>query len=396
MSAIESAKPMFPESATELVAQVARQIDAAKYEETLGALVSIPSLSGEEGELAAWIAGRLREAGVSSVKMDEYANVVARFGSGERRLFISAHMDTMAPHPEMETPFEANVREVNGERRLYGLGSASAKSCLASIIETVRVLHNSGIEIPRTTFLAVACDLHPVRHGIKEAFAKHEFSADAVLVGEPTNGRIGVGARGYAHVDVAFEGRPHHAGRPDNSQNPIVGAAAFVQRALSEPLAEHPLLGAASLAPVEISSEGQRPQTPRRASVLIDRRLVPSDPLPDALVEQYREWAEGASPNLTVDLTLRRSQYPWEVQVEEPVVAALAESYRIVAGVEPEFAPLPFSSSAGFISHTTGMTPVAYSGGDIARMGPEEYAVLSQNVIATQAMAGMLILFSLT
>lgn len=387
---------MFPfsEDVLETVRQLSGRVELQRYEETLRQLVSIPSPSGEEGEVARWIERQLRKVGVSHIQVDEYDNVVAEFGSGKRRLLISAHTDTPAPQPAMEAPYTPYIREENGERKLYGLGAASTKGCLASIIEAITVLISAGVEIPRTTFLAVSCDLHPSRHGIKDAFRKHTFEAEAVLVGEPTNGRIGIGARGYAHVEVTFTGQPHHAGRPDNLKNPVAGVAAFIQRALAEPLPEHPLLGPASLTPLLVDSEGQRPQTPLRASALIDRRLIPSDPDVEELLDCYRGWAERYSDALDVELTLRRHQFPWIVSQKEPIVVALAESYRVVHGSEPEFYPLPFSSSSGFIKHTTGMTPVAYSGGYIGKIGPGEYATLSTNVTAARVIAGALVLFN--
>ncbi|MFV2045163.1 MAG: M20 family metallopeptidase, partial [Anaerolineales bacterium] len=248
----------YPEEALISVKQVADLVNPERYQDILESMIRIPSLSGEEAELARWMADHLREVGVETVEVDRGNNVVAHFGTGPRRLLISAHTDTMQPHLDMSDPYNPRAEGQEGSRKVYGLGAASTKACLASILEAITILSSMDVPLPTTTFLGVACDLHPTRHGIKEAFQLHDFKAEAVLVGEPTDLRIGLGARGYTHIDVTFKGKPHHAGRPDQSKNPVAGAAAFLETVLSQPLPEHPLLGSATVTPIECDSEGQR------------------------------------------------------------------------------------------------------------------------------------------
>lgn len=380
-------------SLSDRVKRLAAAVNPDRYVELLEQLVRIPSLTGEERELADWIAGRLSEVGVADLQVDACNNVIARFGTGTRRLLISAHMDTMNPHPDMSTPFAPRTVGKGMERIIYGLGTASAKACLASIIEAITVLVASNELLPSTTFVAVARDLHPVRHGIKELFELHQIVADGAFVGEPTNGRIGIGARGYAHINVSYTGETHHAGRPHNQRNPIAGAAELVCQLLAEALPTHALLGNATLTPIKISSEGSRPHTPRQASILLDRRLVPSDPPVEALLDQIVALARSYSDDLQVEIDLWRHQFPWEVKPTDQPVAALGESLRIITGEEPAYYALPFSSSSGYLNNVPRITPVAFSGGDIARLGADEHAVLATNIRAAQAFAGAVLLF---
>jgi acetylornithine deacetylase/succinyl-diaminopimelate desuccinylase-like protein len=189
-------------------------------------------------------------------------------------------------------------------------------------------------------------------------------------------------------------GNPHHAGRPDHQLNPIAGATEFVHNALRMTLPDHPQLGSASLTAVEWSSEGQRPHTPRSATVLIDRRLVPDDPPKDTLVENLKELATEFSDKLQVELSIKRHQYPWVVDPNEKIVTCLSESLRVVLDKEPILYALPFSTAAGYIKEVGGITPVTFSGGDIANLGVHEHAVLSNNIMATQALVGTLLLYT--
>jgi succinyl-diaminopimelate desuccinylase len=377
-----------------IIKEIHQNIDGDRYLDTLMSIIRIPSLSGEEAEISCWVKKRLNSIGVQNIAIDKFNNVIATFGNGKPRLFVTCHMDTMSPHPEMREPYVPRVVEDNGVKKLFGLGAASSKSCLASIIEAFTVLLSSNQTLPSIIFAGVACDLHPKIHGIKEFFSLHKIEADAALVGEPTNLRIGLGARGYAQVQINFIGEPHHAGRPDNMKNPIVSAAAFLEIALSESLPSHPLLGSATLTPIGWNFEGQRPNTPQSASILFDRRLVPNDISIDLLLNTYKEWGKSFSEDIEVQVELKRLQYPWEVNRLDPFVRSLTESVRIIKNAEPIFYQLPFSSSSGYIKNVSKINPVAFSGGDINKIGVQEHAILSTGIDAAGIIAGAIVHFS--
>ena len=59
-------------------------------------LIRIPSLSAEEGELAARLQQELLHVGLDDVRIDRIGNVVARMGSGNgKKLLLNGHMDTV-------------------------------------------------------------------------------------------------------------------------------------------------------------------------------------------------------------------------------------------------------------------------------------------------------------
>jgi acetylornithine deacetylase/succinyl-diaminopimelate desuccinylase-like protein len=283
---------------------------------------------------------------------------------------------------------------MEGQERVYGLGATSTKGSISLILEALEVLINSSEVVPSMTFLGVSRAFHPNAHGLEDAFRMHTLDAECAIVLEPTNLQVGIGARGLSHIEVTFTGKPHHAGRPDHHLNPIVGAAEFVHKALRQPLLDHPQLGSASLTAVEWRSEGQRPHTPGSATVLVDRRLLPDDPPMEPLLDQLKHMASEFSEYLDVEFSINLHQYPWAVDHDEKIVACLSESLRVVLGKEPVLYTLPFSTAAGNIKKVAGIPPVAFSGGDIASLGLQEHAVLSKNLMATQAIVGALILYA--
>jgi acetylornithine deacetylase/succinyl-diaminopimelate desuccinylase-like protein len=88
------------------VKKLTQQVDSARFQNTLENLVQIPSPPGEEGEIAQWIASRLKEIACYDVVVDEGQNVIGRLGNGPRKLLIIQHTDTLRPGPLMQEPFK--------------------------------------------------------------------------------------------------------------------------------------------------------------------------------------------------------------------------------------------------------------------------------------------------
>ena len=96
--------------------------------------VRIPSLSGQEGELAAVVATRMRALGFS-VEIDAFGNVLG-LRSGTRpgpTLILDAHLDTVpVTHASawLHEPFGAEM----DQGRLWGRGAADTKGSLAAML----------------------------------------------------------------------------------------------------------------------------------------------------------------------------------------------------------------------------------------------------------------------
>lgn len=94
--------------------------------ELLGRAVGVPSVSGDEHELAAYLVDWCTERGIDA-KIDAAGNLVAGKGAGDRGLLLLGHLDTVPHH------WPAEWRE--GE--LHGRGSVDAKGSLAAFLEVL-------------------------------------------------------------------------------------------------------------------------------------------------------------------------------------------------------------------------------------------------------------------
>lgn len=145
-------------------------------------MVEIPSLSGHEGPLAAYLAAAMARIGFRS-SIDAVGNVVGEIGSGRPVILLLGHLDTV--------PGDIEVRQEGA--RLFGRGAVDAKGPLATLICAAAQAHRPA----GTTVVVGAVEEETPR----SRGAHHLLDGrppDAVVVGEPS---------GWADVVVGYKGR---------------------------------------------------------------------------------------------------------------------------------------------------------------------------------------------
>ena len=114
-------------------------------------LAAVASPSGQEGEIACYLAGRFRQLG-AEVEIDEAAaaagsdsgNLIARLadsGRGGAALLLSAHMDTVEPAAGVRPVLRDGVFTSAGDTIL----GADDKAGIAEIIEALEVVREQGL-----------------------------------------------------------------------------------------------------------------------------------------------------------------------------------------------------------------------------------------------------------
>ena len=137
----------------------------------LNRAVGVPSVSGDEHELARCLLDWCAEQGIDA-EIDEVGNLVATRGSGPRRLLLLGHLDTV--------PYRWPAEWQDGE--LSGRGSVDAKGCLANFLEVL-----AAADLPEDGQLRVVGAVEEEISSSKGAFhARDHYPADAVVIGEPS------------------------------------------------------------------------------------------------------------------------------------------------------------------------------------------------------------------
>ena len=175
-------------------------------------LVDIPSVSGDEGEIAAWTASYLERLGYR-VELQEVApgrsNVVARDGAAPRVVFAS-HLDTVPP-------FVASSEDADF---LYGRGACDAKGIVAAQVAAALRLKAEGY---KGVGLLYVVDEEAGSLGAKVANG-HAVAAGVryVVVGEPTDNRLARGCMGSLRLSLATAGLAAHSAYPERGSSAVL------------------------------------------------------------------------------------------------------------------------------------------------------------------------------
>jgi acetylornithine deacetylase len=207
-------------------------IDRERLVADLAALVRVPSITGSEEDVMAWVAAALRELGLrvevvqpplDTIRADSdwpgeemprtaLPVVVGRTGRpGGRRLVLSGHLDVVPPgDPATWTadPWGAEIRDGS----LYGRGACDMKGGVASILAAVRALGTAGALDRIDGELVVALvpseedggqgTLAAIRAGVR---------GDMAIITEPSNLDVVVAHAGAITFRLTVPGRAAHA-----------------------------------------------------------------------------------------------------------------------------------------------------------------------------------------
>jgi len=241
--------------------------------------VQIPSLSGEEKELALFIRDVLKELGLDEVYVDELGDVVG-FVKGKSLhplIVFEGHMDHVSPGNLGMwkcQPYSADL--IDG--KIFGRGTVDMKSALAAMAFAAKDFSSKEHEgtlalcfvVHEETIEGTAIG-HIIEKEIKE-------KPDLVILGEATNLNLNVGHRGRAVLKVELNGRTAHASMPELGLNALHAASKlinYVEEELNSNLPVHEKLGKASVTTISLdASPKARPQLPDKSEILFDRRMV--------------------------------------------------------------------------------------------------------------------------
>ena len=198
------------------------------------ALVDVPSVSGDEGDLADLLETALREQAPHLEVLRSGAAVLARTNLGrERRIMLAGHIDTV--------PIADNVPSRREGELLYGCGTSDMKAGDAVFAHLAATL-----DAPRHDLTLVFYDceeIEAVRNGLGRIEREHRdwLDADLAILGEPTNGAVEAGCQGTLKVEVTLRGRRAHSARSWLGDNAVhaAGRGAAAPRRLPPPRRRH-------------------------------------------------------------------------------------------------------------------------------------------------------------
>lgn len=185
------------------------RVDEKAATALLRRMLEIPSPSGEEADLASYLADAMTGLGLAA-RVDEAGNVVGETGQGESpHVMLLSHLDTV--------PGQVPIRSAGGW--LYGRGASDAKGPLAAMTcatagaagfpGRVSVIGAVEEEVPSARGAVVVRDTYP--------------RPDACIIGEPSGGSaVVLGYKGKLDLNYSVRCPPAHPTSPAPKASELV------------------------------------------------------------------------------------------------------------------------------------------------------------------------------
>lgn len=328
--------------------RVLAAVDLDRAVELVQQVCRIPSVLGEEGELAGFLASVMRESGFEGVSLQPVLpgrpNAIGEVNLGPgRRLVLTGHLDTKpVSHGWSATePFSGAL--IDGS--VYGHGVMDMKAALACQIVAIEAVRASGLRLAGTLAMAAVADHMGDQLGSIRYFDEHP--ADLCVLGELTDNQVCLGHRGRYYFDVTTIGRSAHTCHKADAINANVLAAQAVlslDASKYEPELEPwvvELFGPETFVVPGRIYGGLAPGGP---SMIPDECVIRVDcrPQPGVTIGQVRaeidrclDRAREADPRFRADVVLADVKSGYLADPEDEVVRLMRAAVREVRGEEP-------------------------------------------------------------
>jgi len=360
-------------------------------------LVAIPSVnpiydpaSRGETDMADYVEAWAGRLGLETTRQTVFPgrdNVLVRLAGpdGAPVLLLEAHMDTVGVEA-MPGAFTPELRD----GRLYGRGACDTKGSLAAMMAAVERLVEESAGLSCTVALLAAVDEETSGKGAR-AHVAAGGTADAAIVGEPTDSRVVNEHNGCVRGEVEVVGRAAHTSVAGEGINAIDGMAEVILalRTVDRALAASPDGPAnnGSLTVSLITGGAGINIVPERCLINYDRRTVPGQTSAQALdeIDAALDGVRAAHPAYRIQ---RRE--PWLVGnslATEPEndIVRIASAASAALGLDPAPIRVPYGSDASKFQDG-GIPTIVFGPGSIANAHAVDESVPVEDLIAAVAL----------
>jgi acetylornithine deacetylase len=197
-------------------------------------LMSIPSVTGSERQVAEFLSSHLSSLGY---RVDRHRVTDDRFNvfafAGEGRVMFCTHLDTVPP---------ATLPVREDDEFLYGRGACDTKGIIAAMLEAGDRLRRSG-----TTNFGYMFVVGEETDAIGAKLANSlKWNSEYVIVGEPTENQLARAQKGTLMVSLSVTGRAAHSGYPEKGVSAIKNLMGILNECESVDWGNDPVLGKGS------------------------------------------------------------------------------------------------------------------------------------------------------
>jgi acetylornithine deacetylase len=198
-----------------------------------------------------------------------------------------------------------------------------------------------------------------------------DYSADAAIVGEPTEMKVAIAHKGFVWIEIETKGRAAHGSVPEKGVDAIAHAAKIVSaldklRRRLESRA-HPLLGSPKIHTSMIEGGTDWSIIPDRCVLKLERRTLPAEST-ESVMEEIEEILRGIKRETDNFEATARNVYdmpPLETPSDEPIVQLLQETLVDTTGRSTSVVGVPYWTDGALLSRLASIPTCLYGPGDV-------------------------------
>ena len=337
-------------------------------------LVAIPSTSGEEARVMAFVVDWCKAQGIDYeiVALDpNRPNVIISIGNDDGpTIAMNGHLDTVPVSDAAaweSGPYEPTLSPDG--KKLFGRGSGDMKSSTGVMIYLMGLLKDAPLK-GRLQAHVVADEELSGRFGtvhvLNEVAAGRLPRPDYCFIGEKSDLKVRNAERGILGMEITFLGRASHTAAARSTGINAIAKAAKGILALEKDIDKfHPAIGKPVISINMMTAGVAHNVVPGEAKISIDRRLIPGE-TKESTVAEVREALDAIAaedPDFRYELIADPSGDFIAANItpeDSPLVAAIQESVRSVTGKEPEYFVAWAGATDGRYYRSAGIDTVGY------------------------------------
>ncbi len=326
-----------------MYSQVLNKIKKDYIEDRLKEMVKIPSVIGQEADLAEYLRDILSYMGFKThLELVEAGrpNIIGVLENIRNAplIMFNGHIDTVSICDGWtKDPYLPFI----DDNKLVGLGSWDMKSGIACSLAALKALIEVEEPIGNLAFSGVI-DEEGYSKGARAVLNTELKKSDAIIIGEPYFGdnednRIPIGITGKVLYEVEVHGQAFHGFHPELGINAIDDASQIVASLDQLELTPHPQFERGNVCTLKITGgyENYEVTVPDRCSIIITRLMVPGE-TKEGVLAGMRHYIDSLNLKSTVDINIIPPFYnPYEISRETPLMQCFSEAYQDIRGAPP-------------------------------------------------------------
>jgi len=249
-------------------------------------LISLPSVTGEESEVAAAIMTEMKRLGYDEVMTDSTGNVIGviKGSGGGEHIMYNCHMDHVSPGDLDAWQFPPYDAVIDGGF-IHGRGASDTKGAIAVQVYAAAAVKKSGAAHKGDIIVTMVVEEEPgdmwgMRQLYDEVFLKYPGKIGLLVLGEATGLNVYLGHRGKVEIELRVQGKIAHSSAPWRGVNAVYLMQPVIKEIaeLCDKLPKHDFLTDSSITITNITcSPGWLSTVPDRCAVTVDRRFLPHE-----------------------------------------------------------------------------------------------------------------------